>query len=163
MDIKNLAKLDVNKLKEIKVSSIQNLFDEKPNTIIIILLMILTLGCAYKIFESSTKESSRLKSEISKIEERIDALKLFQTSEKKLDQFTEEFPEYLSSDQLIQKIFEIAQLHNVQILKTTQPTEKSDTFKTLTRITVTVSSDNYNQIVGFINEIEQSTYSVRVS
>ena len=103
-----------------------------------------------------------LKKDIKEIQKNVEAVTAFKKVQEKKQSFISSFPKALSSEQLIDSVFNFAAHHNVQILAFEPMPDKSDKFAKIIRVKINISSHNYENIVRFIYEMENTSDSIQV-
>ena len=162
MNIKNLEKIDPKNLKNINIAQIKEWIQKYPEIFINILLIPLTLFAIIYISSGQQKEAQRLKNTVTEMKSKADVVARLGQVQKEYDEFIKKFPQSIETDRLIDKISEFAVTHNVQITSYTPAKQKTSGLVELTTISINISGNNYNDIVAFIKDIEESPYTLKV-
>lgn len=160
--IKTLNSIDVQSLKKIDFAQIKDILQGKPNIFINIGLITLTLFSAYYLFTSKKNESKKLNQEISLMKDKLAIVEQYNQLKKQYDDFMKNFPESVSSDELINKLSNMAVDHNIQILSISPAQKKTDDWGELTLVNLNISSDSYDDLVRFIEVIENAPFMIRI-
>ena len=162
MDIKNLIKIDPKNFKNINITQIKEALQKHPEIFVNILLIPLTLFAIIYLYSGRQKEAQKLRNTIVEMRGKADVVARLGQTQKEYDEFIKKFPQSIESDRLIDKISEFAVTHNVQITSYTPAKQKTSGLVELTSISINISSNNYDDIVAFIKDIEESPYTLKV-
>lgn len=169
MDIKKLQNIDIKQVIEyarsLNIEQIREAVQTRPDLIIKVVLIGLTLFSSMRILGSYSGTARKLGTEIKTMQEKLDAIEESKRIQKEYDDFTANFPESILPDQLISTLSDFAARHNVQILSfnpTTQPVQQKDAFMELASVEIHVASERYEDLVLFIKDIEDAPYTLRV-
>jgi len=162
MDLKDLSKININDLKEIDFEDIKSRILGRPDLLINILLIGLTIFASLFFYTSHKKKSDELKEEVETLEEKLEVVNAHKKVKSQYNKFVEEFPESLNIDQLSNTISNIAVTHNVQILKFSPLKSVKNDYFTVEGIDVSIQTPDYFNIINFIQDIEESPYTIRL-
>ena len=162
MNLKDLNNIDIKDLRNIDWSQIKDRLQSRPNLLINISLVVVTLLVLFSTFNKYTEATKSSKTEIVGLQERLAALKKFEAAKKKHNDFLKKAPKAIAGDQLIQTLSELAIRRDVQILSFSPAKKKSNKLVSLTSVKVNIASKNYADIILFVHDIEKSSYPVRI-
>lgn len=169
MKIKTLRNIDIKQilqyLKTINVDQIREVIQTRPDIIIKVVLIGLTLFFSARIIGGYSGTARQLKNEITQMQDKLNAIEESKKIQKQYDDFIRNFPESILPDQLISKLSEFAAQRNVQILSfnpAKEPREQSDEFMELAGVEIHVASERYEDLVLFVKDIEDAPYTMRV-
>lgn len=157
-----MKKLMAKDFKDFNVVKIKETVLQRPDIFINILLIGLTLFGTIYLYSIRVREGLRLQTEVQKMEERLAAVQEYEAVEKEYKEFVQAFPQALPSDQLINKLSQVAVSNSVQILAFSPAEKKSSDFFEQTSVSLNIVSDNYDNMVRFIKEVESSSFSIFV-
>jgi Tfp pilus assembly protein PilO len=164
MNLKDLNKIDLKDLKNIDlVSHFKNSVQGKPDVLINVVLISISVMAVIFVFSSYRNKSVKLKTEIAALTEKFDAVKRKEKIQKEYDIFMEHVPESIPSDQIVDKISQYAYAHNVQIMSSSPAEEKNDKYMKQTSVNINISSHDYSNIILFMKDIEEAPYAIRVN
>jgi len=147
-------------LKEFNLSRLKEIFTNRPDIFINILLIGLTLFATISLYSYYSHKKSRLEGQVQDMEGRLALVEDYQKTEKEYQGLVKAFPQGIESDQLITKLSDFAVAHNVQILTFSPAEKKSEEFFEQVSINMNIACDNYDNIVAFLKDIESSSYSI---
>jgi len=162
MNIKDLNQIKVEDLKNVDLSLIKENLLSRPHYIINVVLVVATIAGSIHLYQRNQSETAQIKKEIVKLKDRLSAVKKQKKLEEQHKEFTADFPKIISVDDLGDKLSEFAVLHNVQIVTFSPGGSKNDNFKTINNVEINIASDDYENIILFIKEIENSSFAVRI-
>ena len=164
MKLKDLSKLEPKDLKNlINKEQIKAQLLSQPAAIINVILVIVTIVVSISSFRSYTSTTKNLEAQVVELEEKSKALDKFELAKKEFKDFQVEIPNYVSENKLIEMLSEIAIRSGVQIVSFSPPDKKKNVYVSLTKVEITITSVNYADIVRFMHDIENSTYSIRIA
>ena len=160
--IKQLSSFDVKDLKNIDIKQARELLQSRPDIFINILLIGLTLFATIQIYSWHANQLNKTNDEITLSKEKLDVVAQQKKIRGEYDQFVNIFPPSIPTDQLINKLSELALKNKVQILSFSPAEAKGNNYFELTTVKFNISAEDYNDMLSFIQDIENSTYSIRV-
>ncbi|MBZ0165530.1 MAG: type 4a pilus biogenesis protein PilO, partial [Candidatus Omnitrophica bacterium] len=114
--IGKLQRVDVNDLRNIDMQQVQDSIRSKPDTLVIVLLLLGTIaGCAY-LFTDYQKSEQALSEEVIKYNEQLAVAEQNKVFTQRFDKFLKEFPEKIVTDDLTDKVSSFAIDRNVNII-----------------------------------------------
>jgi Tfp pilus assembly protein PilO len=168
MGLKDLTNLEIKDIKNLDFSDfidtqkIKEFVAEKPNLIISILIVVVTLITLVVTINKQRARSVRLNNEVVLLRERLEVFEKSLLIQKEYNDTVEQFPSYISSDKLIKKFSELAVNYNTQILSFSPTREKIDNLTKLTSINVNITSSEYRDLVRFMHAIENDPLFIRI-
>lgn len=147
-------------LKEFNLAKLKESFKARPDIFINILLIALTLFATIYLYSHHASRKSRLEDQVKASEEKKVLAEDYKKTEKEYQEFVKAFPRAITSDQLITRLSDFAVAHNVQILAFSPAEKKSGDFFEQITIKINIASDNYDNILLFLKDIESSAYSI---
>ena len=162
MKIKDFSNLNLNDLKGLDPRKIPEILRDRPDILISIVLIVLTIYGIGHIFTYHKIKSANLSNEFNKNKEKLKIMEEYSKLQPQYEEIKKKFPQTVPSDQLIAKLSEFAVAHNVQTLLLSPAQRKNDQYTEITWVNINISSDNYDDIVEFIKDIENSPYAIRI-
>src|SRR3989338_4817335 len=162
MDLRDLNKINLEDLKAIDWELAKAHLLAKPDIAINALMVMIMMAVFVSSFNSYATESKSLKSQISELETKYEAREAFEATQKGYAEFLKNFPETVPDNRLIEILSEIAIKRNIQIIAFSPSEAKSNELVRLTKVRINIRSDNYPDIIRFMNDIEDSEYSIRI-
>ena len=166
MDIKSaiqkLNSIDVEDLKKIDRDQVKGFFTrhlEAVGQFFLIGVALVFLGQVYAYYH---KETRLLDEKETMFKKKIEEYERLREIKRKYQQFADQFPSALRSNELMDKILEIATKYEVRISSFSPTKETEDDLARFVGVDVTVSSDHYSNIVRFIHKLEALPYSLYV-
>jgi len=160
--IKTLNSISVDDIKNIDWGSVKDRLLSKPGLMINIFLIVVTVIIVFTSISKQAITTNDFKSQISGMKLKIDALDKYKIVQKAYKEKTDNIPESISTDQLIETLSDFAIKWNVQILSFSPAKEKSNNFADITNVKINISSEEYANILLFMYDIENSPYMIRV-
>jgi len=162
MNLKDLNNIDIKDLQNIDLGQIKDRLQGQPDLLIDILLVVVTLVVLSSTFNKYTEATKLSGIETVELQEQLVALEKFEAAKKQHHDFLKEAPKSIAGDQLVQTLSEFAIRRDVQILSFSPAQKKSNKLVSLTSVKVNIASENYANIVLFVNDIEKSSYPIRI-
>lgn len=162
INLKDLRNINIDDLRNIDVAWMKEAVARRPHIFINSLVVLVTVVVVITGFKGYAKKSATLKWEITKLQERMDAVEESKRLQKEHQAFVASFPKSILIEQLISKLSEFAANRHVQITSFAPVKEKGDVYKKVGWVQLNVSSSRYQDIVFFIKDIEDAPYAMRV-
>ncbi|HQP10199.1 MAG TPA: type 4a pilus biogenesis protein PilO [Candidatus Omnitrophota bacterium] len=162
MNLKDLNNIDIKDLQNIDWNDIKDRLMSQPHLIVNILLAIITVFVLFSTSKKLAVSAKQLKTEQASLKTKLAALEQFNAVKKENKDFLEKMPQAITDDQLIETFSEFAFQRNVQIISFSPAQKKSNSLLTLTSIELNIVSENYENIILFIHDIENSPYAIRI-
>lgn len=160
--IGKLQSVDVKDLRNLDIQQVQDSIRGKPDTIVIVLLLVGTIaGCAY-LFTDYQKSEKSLSEEVIKFNEQLAAAEQNKVFTQKFDKFLKEFPEKIVTDDLTDKVSSYAIDRNVNIISFSPANKLETEYTFVETININVVAKEYHQLIAFIEDIEKAPYAVRI-
>ena len=158
----SLRNININDLRNIDARQIGDMLRQRVDIALNITLVLVTMAATVLMVKGSGKRSEMLTWEIKQLEERGEAVKESERLKSEYAAFLKSFPESILTDQLINKLSEFAADRQVQILSFSPVKEKGDNYIKVTGVQISVSADNYKNIVLFMKDVEDAPYALQV-
>ena len=162
MNIKDLTLINIEDLKNIDIEQLKQTLKSRPDLVIIIAMTLLTIFGLAGIFNYYHGTSNQLKMKIKALEGKQTTLKEQKEFQDEYNVLIKNFPKSLPSIQIIDKISELANKRGIKILSFSPAKEKDQELWSVTSHSINISSNDFKNIVLFINDIENSDYLLRV-
>ena len=166
MDIKEaidkLQSIDVNDLKNIDWDQVKSTLLSKPDLIVVLILVALTVGGSVYLFFNHQKAVSQAKQTISTLEEQLEASKTHKQTKNELDKFLEKFPQAATVDQVINVLSSYASEQQLKILSFTPAQKEEGEHIIVSQFSLSVAGNTFPKILSFLKLVEESPYAVRV-
>ena len=163
MDLKSLSQIDIKNLQNIDFGKLKDQIQKRPDILVNILLIPITLFAIIYIYTGQQKKANSLRYKITELKQKVDAVKHRDDTQKEYDEFVKKFPESLPGDKLIDKLSDLAVSYNVQVSSFSPTKEKTAGSVKITSVTINIVADSYADIVQFVKAIESSAYTLRIS
>ena len=167
MNIKDITQklnsINIKDLKRIDASEIKDIALARPHILINAILVIVTLAAVIQIFAGQKIQSRNMKIQIPKLQEKIDTISKGELLQKELDAFFAKTPKPIDEDHFIDKISETAVSNNVQIMSFSPPVKTEDKQAQILTVTMTISAEDYDHFLSFIEGIEALPFSIKIS
>ncbi len=151
MDLKNL---DVNQLSKI--------ISEHQNTVIKSVLILGSLIAALMMFNDHRAKEQVIRSQMTQMQQKIDALKSRDTAIKDLAAFKSSMPKKINEFELITLISSYAKTYHINI-PSLSPAESEDRgLYDVINVKFSAMADNFKDMVLFFRKIEKSEYPLRI-
>ena len=162
MNLKNLNKITLDDLKNIDWARVKGYLQSRPDLAINILLVVITFVVMVTSFQKYINARKSSESEIALLKKKQTVLDKLTHTQKQYDRFIKDVQTVITGDQLIEILSKLALQRDIQILSFSPAKTKSNKFVNLTSVEVNIASENYTNIVLFVNDIESALYSIRI-
>jgi hypothetical protein len=161
--------LDFNKinsqvdLKNLDAAQLSKILSEHQNTVIKSALIIGTLIAGWVMFNDHRVKDQSLRSQMTQVQQKIDAIKSRDASIKELDAFKASLPKKLNEFELTTLISNYARSYHVKI-PSLSPAESED--KGLydnINVKFTATADNFKDMMLFLRKIERSEFPLMIN
>lgn len=160
--IEKLNKIDVNDLKNIDYQKLLGGLKGRPDIIIIAVAVIGTILACSRIYSNNQNVIRTARAEIINLENKISSIEKYKKSQTELENFVAEIPEPVNEDNLMTLITDFAVKRQVQI-ESFSPTQKEKApLHETNGLNLFISATDYKNLWLFINDIETSSYPIRV-
>lgn len=160
--LNKLQSIDVKDLKNIDLGSVQENLKGKPDILIIIGLIVVSLSATIYLYVDSRKQIQKLDAEQVVLDEVKEAADLNKTLESKLEAFKTDFPEQIVVDDLIHQLSGFAIDHDVKIISFSPAQEQKADYSTISRVQINILAKDYAQMIDFLGDIEKAPYAIRI-
>lgn len=162
MNIKDLANIDINDLKNIDLNDIKLRILSRPDILIDIILIGITIYVTIFIYSGNELKKVSLNKNIKEMEEKLNVVVDLKSANETYKKFKEDFPESLTSEQIVDRISVFGVNNNIQIQSFSPAKEQKSKYITLTTVQINVVAANYENIISFMKDIETAPYALRV-
>ncbi|MCK5214721.1 MAG: hypothetical protein KAR05_05155 [Candidatus Omnitrophica bacterium] len=162
MNLMDLSKLDIKDLQKINYTQLGKDLTKRPDFIIIIASILLSLFLSIHFFSKNQKLANTLKLEVKTLEDKVAVIETYNKTKGDLAAFQDAISEPLSEEELINIISDFAFKRNLQIKSLTPGQDKESTYHNLISIHVRIESSDFKNMWLFIHDIESSKTALRV-
>ena len=162
MNLKDLNNIDVKDLQNIDWNQIMGRIKSQPDLLINVLLIVVALVVSFSSFTKHAVTKKFSKTKMVELQKKLVALEKFEALKKEHSVFLKEIPKAIASDQLIQTLSELAIQRDIQILSFSPAKKKSNRLINITSVVVNIASKDYDSIILFLHDIEESSYPIRI-
>ena len=162
MNLSDLKNIKIEDLKNIDVNDIKIFFKKRLDISIIILLIIVILFVIIGLRGNEKKDLQKTESEVTEMKEKLEAVEDYKIAQANYDRFISVFPKSINNDQLSDKISELAAQNNVLILTFSPQNTKISDIIEFSTVSISITSEKYENIIAFTDSIEQSPYALRI-
>ncbi len=160
--ISRLQSVDVKDLKNIDMQQVQDNIRGKPDTIIIVFLIIASIAGSVYMFINFQKTFAELETEVTKYNEQLEVAEQNKVLTKQFEKFMAEFPGKIVIDELTNKISAFAIDRNVNIISFSPAQQQETDYTVVETVNINVVAKEYHQLVSFIQDIEQAPFAIRI-
>ncbi|MBF0523378.1 MAG: hypothetical protein HQL24_10040 [Candidatus Omnitrophica bacterium] len=154
--------LNLQKLKNINAADLKESILSDPGIVIKYLLIILTFFTVLHTYQKHQEKSGGLNKNILQNEKLLTAINEYNATKKNYENFIKNFPQGLPAYQLLDELANISAQNNVHILNFSPATEKDFSQWKMALVNMTITSSDYNNMVRYIQSLENSHYALRV-
>lgn len=159
---KKLNNIDISDLQKINYKKLLNDLQKRPDVIIIIVAILITLYVSPKLYMNRRKELGTLIQETATLKKKDKAIDAYNAAQTELKEFIDNIPEDIGETAFMNQMTDFAESRHVQIKSFSPAKRRSEPLYALTSIVLDVSAQNYKDIWLFIHDIEKSPYSIRI-
>ena len=160
--IDKLQSIDAKDLQNIDWDNLRRQLVAKPEILIIISLIVLSILSSIYFSISSQKRTSAYKQEIMLMNEKLEAANENKTIKRQYDAFLEEFPEQVTVDQIVDVLSSYALEEGIKILSYSPAQTDDQKFLKVSSFSISIKADNFPKILSFLKTVENSPYALRV-
>lgn len=158
--LKDLKEYDI---KNVDIGKFLKTIQQRKDILAGIVLVAITLMTANDILSKERVKTRDLSQKISLLEKKIKAIDSYKKAKGQLTALVKSLPQGLpEADNIIQKVNSLAIDHDLQISSFAPSNRIENDFYNQVNLKLTVSSNDYKNLVLFIKDIEQSPYNLRV-
>ncbi len=159
----DIAKMDINDLQNIDYQKLLSSIRKKPDIAISIVIPLLAIFVCFNIFTKSAIERRTLANKIQEMEKKLTVLSEYKTAESELQTLLTSLSSKITENDFINTITDFAARNNIEIESFSPAQNKSDPIYDLTMINLSANTKNYNDVIQFISEIENSKANIRIN
>jgi len=134
----------------------------RPDLMIILGLVVVTLFSSVSMFGGGRVAVVAMRSEIRKLDDKLEAVEANKKIKLELDQYLKNFPEAQTVDEMVDTLSSYALEENVKVLSFTPAEEEDLDHIRVNSFAISVVGRSYQQVLGFVNAIENSPYALRL-
>jgi len=161
--LQKLNSVKVEDIKNIDVSQLKDNVTKRPDILINIILVIVTLFVASHLHSNRGNENKRLKSEVEKAKKTLITVNQLTKTKEKFDKLIKNFPEPLTEEALIKLLSGFAVKHSIQVISFSPAEKKIYSHWETDSLNLKLSTDNYKNYLKFIKDIENDPHTIRVT
>lgn len=163
IDAKDLKKLDLAKLKEFNLDRIKEELATKPKILFNAIFSLAAIGTMIYSFGYYKNEASQIQAEIVSLNQKLEMIRLTSTTEARYNEFFAKLPKVIPNNQLIGKISEFAEKAQVNVISFSPLKTNESEFVNQYIVNLNIKADTYQDLVNFINIIENSNFTLKVN
>ena len=160
--IQKLQTIDAKDLKNIDFNDLKNRLIEKQENLILFLLIIISVFATIYCLSQYINNSQKNHNKIALLKEQLKATDETKITQKDYDEFIKKFPNSISINELGDKLTEFSLKRNIKILSYSPEKQKENEFYQSILVHLMISSNEYKNIINFINDVEEAPYSIRL-
>jgi len=162
MNLKDLTQLDINDLRNIDIDQVKSALISKPNVLINIILVGVTVLVAVSVYTNHTVKEKNIEKEIKIASKKLKVVQEHNKILEAIQAFIDSAPVPIEISSLMTMLNENASNFNIQIIKL-QPSkvDRSENFE-ISKIQLSISTSNYKNLLLFIDALENSEYAIRI-
>ena len=162
MKIPDLNKIDIKDLQKIDLSQIQETLLKRPDVLIQLIIIAVTLTILIKTVSGKIIEASQFQNTLLELKKKVAVIKKHDALQKEYTKFISKLPEGASAPDLLDRVADLAGEHGVQIISISPAQELKKKYHTQTVLSVSAAAGDYKDMVAFIHKIETSPFNLRV-
>ena len=162
--IAKLNSISVDDIKNIDWEEVKEKLLSRPDIVIIIVCVALSIGSVIFGFSIYQQRSSKYKKQLATLKEKQKAIKQNTKTKKSYKKTTKSFPDKISKDLLGRQLSEFATNNDVLIESFSPGGSKNLGFAIIQNFSLAISvpDDKYDNLILFIKDIENSPYAIRI-
>jgi Tfp pilus assembly protein PilO len=162
MNLKDLNNISVEDLKNIDVSALKEKIQSRPDVIITILTITISIFATVFVYTKYETQAKSLNQQVNAFKEKNKVVAKHKKSQEEYNKFIKTFPDSLTIDEFSNKLSRTALAYDIRILDF-KPTQKSNNdYFSYDGVAITISANEYEDLVDFIKEIESSSNTFRI-
>ena len=163
MDFPLLDKIDLKNIKNIlNIAIIQDFIFRYQTSLLNGAIIIVTLIVVIFSLYTTRKQARHLKTQITDLEKKIEAISKQKVTLKELDDFIDTSPKSIPSNKLINLLTDLSVKRKVQIGSISPAKTVTKTLYNLTNLDLSVTANTYQDLGFFIYDIEHSPHAIRI-
>jgi len=151
IDLKQLSQINLNKIDSKQIS---NYLTEHKEVAINAGIVFVAFILASNVLSGHKKQGKVLQAEILKMQDKTNVIKKNDNVLSEIKTFMNSFPQSITKDELVDYVVSYALDNNVQIISFSPATNISDTLYEKVVIEVSLSAENYDDMVSFLHTLE---------
>jgi Tfp pilus assembly protein PilO len=159
LDVKDVAGL----LKNFDARQAKDLLLNQPHIFINVLLFFVAFAVTAKVFVQHGMALSKMKTEITLQGKKLQVVNDHKSVQAEYDVFLKQFLPHMETNVLIKYISDLALKQNIQMQSFTPADAKENDFWLVTKVNINVVSDNYQDIIVFVKQLEESGNFIRIA
>jgi len=163
LDAKDLKKIDLSKFKDYNFGRFKEDLASKPNLLIKGVLILITIACFIYSISRYVAESSAVHVKEAEIQQRLDMIQEKNAAELNFKTYLSKYPTVIPTNQLIGKISEFAEQAHVNIISFSPVKVSESDYITQYVINLDIEAKTYQDMVDFVNIIENAPYTLRIN
>jgi hypothetical protein len=162
MDLTKLSRLDINDLKKIDYRKLLEDLKKKPEILVAIASILLSIFVLAQIVSSSQKDRKALQEEKGNLEAKIKQIETLTKAKEDLASFLSNIPPVLDQSEAVSFLTDLANTRSIKIVSLFPSTGESTDYYDSFRIDLNILAENYENLWLFIRDIEDYKYTIRV-
>ena len=162
MKIADLNKIDIKDLQKIDLSKIQETLLKKPDVLIQLIIVLVSLLILVKTVSGKLAETAQIRGSMEELEKKVAVVKKHDALQKELTEYISKLPAGSTAADLLDRVADLAGEHGVQIISISPAKELKKKYHTQTVLSLSASAEDYRDMVAFIHNIETSPLNLRV-
>lgn len=163
MNIQELLSMNMDDIKGLDKSQIKEAILGKPDILIVVVVVIVTIFSVIGINSKFAMQKKRLIAEVAELTEKLDVVKKNEIIKKNFEDHIATLPKPLPEGELNEIVSQLAIANDVQIKSFSPAKERSEKFTTISNIKIKVRTKDYQSLIQFVKDIEQSSYALRIA
>lgn len=160
--IEKLNSMEVKDLQAIDLSEVKEQVLKKPIILVNISLIILALFGIMIIKGKNKQKLTKIKAEITSLQKKISTINDTKVIDDEYAQYVSNFPKPIDKVQFIDQITEIARTNDITIESFSPGKNVKKDFQSIDKLTLNITSENYQNLLGFVYDIENSQYALLI-
>jgi Tfp pilus assembly protein PilO len=162
MNLAELSKLDINDLKNVDYKKLFWDLKDRPDVIVNIVAVLLTLIFILTTFSGRQNEINKLKSDAYQLEEKANTITAYESAKKDLAEIQKNLPPNITDTDFINFVTDLAIKRNIKLTSFLPGKGESSTFYDSLVLSIDFSAKDYGEMWHILHDIEQSPYAIRV-
>lgn len=162
MNIKSLLQNDISNLKNIKLDDVRSQLQSRPMMGLKVLLVVVAVGVLVFGWSAGNKRKQALINDLNEKKTKLQVYQELQTIKGDYSAFLKNLPQSIARDALIKEISELAEKNNIKIGSFVPNERKFNDLVKANILELNLMADSYEDLNGFIESIEKSSYLLRV-
>lgn len=162
MNIQDLAKIDINDLKNLDFAKIQEDILAKPDIAVNVALVLLSIFIMFQFYNGRQAEIKTLMGKLEELNKKVTMVDTYYATQKQLNEFKTDLPKGINEYKMIEELSNFASNRNVKISSYTPASRESKKYFDKVIVNLSVSTHSYKDMCMFVNDIENSDYALRL-